>query len=284
VAASGIKIIRFTGGEPMLRSDLFVLMRYAKDKKLEVRLNTNASLVNNDNVGRFRGILDNVLIPIEGWSSRKEEEITGHRNALDMKIKAVKLFKKAGIPVVRVGTVATGENIVDLDKLAKLILSLPIDEWELYRPIFFRGSVQSITNEDVDRLIRKIVELYLKTGKRAKIANALPFCATDKPHIVSAFSSGALFDDGHNRLVVDPRGFMKPHYFMDKNIGDPLSILAAWNHPFMKKMRDLKFLPQECGDCVFKYKCRGGSRSEAKMAYGRYDSPDPLARMNFKSQ
>ncbi len=42
---AGIKIVKVTGGEPLLRKDIFSLLKYAKEKGLEVRLNTNASLI-----------------------------------------------------------------------------------------------------------------------------------------------------------------------------------------------------------------------------------------------
>ncbi len=95
-------------------------------------------------------------------------------------------------------------------------------------------------------------------------------------NLLNSFSLGAIYDDGHSRFVIDPRGFAKPHYFIDENIGDPLDPLACWHHPFMEKMRNLEFLPFECENCIYKLKCRGGSRFSAKMAFGEFDKPDPL--------
>jgi len=129
-------------------------------------------------------------------------------------------------------------------------------------------------------LVEKIIDLRKKTNKNILIANALPFCAVNNMNTASSVCAGALFDDGHNRLVVDPRGFVKPHYFMDENLGDPLDIMSAWNHPFARKMRSMAFLPKECHNCRFAFKCRGGSRFEAKLLTGSYKSPDPLARLN----
>lgn len=278
IAESDIKIVRFTGGEPMLRPDIFELMEHAKAKKLEVRLNTNGSLINEHNIERLKGGLDNVLIPIEGYNKQGEARITGDQDALRKKIRAVLLLKRAGIPVVRIGTVATKENIVNLDKLAQLILKLPIDEWEMYRPISINADSQPITGKDVDTLVNKIIKLRKSSDKLISIANAIPFCAIDNPERPDKVSCGALYDDGHSRLVVDPRGYVKPHYFMDENVGGPLNILGAWSHSFMRKMRNLKFLPKECRECKYKFKCRGGSRYEAKLATGDYSALDPLAR------
>ena len=226
----------------------------------------------------MKGIVDNVLIPIEDYQGKKEELITGQANSLNQKIKAIKLLKKVKIPIVRVGTVALKENILNLERFAKFIFSLPIDEWELYRPISGRGSINTITRKDVNLLVEKLVKIRRKIKRLVFIANALPFCSINDLNKTNSVSRGALFDDGHKRITIDPRGFVKPHYFLNKNIGNPLDILSAWNRPFMKRMRNLKYLPKECASCNFRFKCRGGSRYEAKIAFDSYRALDPLAR------
>tara|TARA_Y100000031_G_scaffold60113_1_gene67916 strand:+ start:1 stop:1308 length:1308 start_codon:yes stop_codon:yes gene_type:complete len=267
IAQLGIKIVRFTGGEPLLRKDIFQLIKYAKDKELETRLNTNGLLINQEMIKKFGKALDNVLVSIDDCS-----------NSLDKKIKAIKLLKKEEIPVVRVGTVATKENILNFDKIAELICDLSIDEWEFYRPIPINKK-EELDSKLVNLLVEKIIDLRRETAKAVFIANALPFCAIKDLNKINSVSKGGLFDDGHTRLVVDPRNFVKPHYFIDENIGQPLDILKAWQGPFMKKMRNLEYLPEKCHNCNFVFKCRGGSRQIAKMVHGEYNKMDPLMRI-----
>jgi radical SAM protein with 4Fe4S-binding SPASM domain len=279
-----IKIIRFTGGEPLLRKDIRELMAYAKSKDLEVRLNTNASLVTKEFAESLKGILDNVLIPIESFTDQKETEITGFTGALFQKIKAIEYFHKAGIPVVRVGTVATKYNIENFEKLAGLILEFPVKIWEFYRPISTdrNNAASSFDRQDVQDLVKNITKQRQKSDKNIIIANALPFCAISNPQTPAFISSGALFDEGHSRMVIDPKGFVKPHYFIDRNIGDPLDLETAWNDEFMVKMRKLQFLPEQCSNCLYQRKCAGGSRFEAEMRTGDQTAPDPLADLANK--
>lgn len=277
IAKLGIKIIRFTGGEPLLRSDIFELMIYAKKLGLEVRLNTNGSLINIKTARKLSGLVDNVLIPIESWNEKSEDKITGYKNSLPKKIQAIKLLKKNKIPIVRVGTVATKTNIKNFDKLAKLILNLPINEWEFYRPINL-DKKSELNKKDIESLVNKIINLRKKTGKNIMVSNAIPFCAIKEKYKLNLISCGALFDEGHGRLIIDPRGFVKPDYFLNINIGDPLEIKKAWGHPVLKKIRGLNYLPKKCQPCRFKYKCRGGSRYVAKVASGDLFGQDPLIR------
>ena len=276
VKKAKIKMVRFTGGEPLLYPGIIELMRYAKNKNIEVRLNTNGSLIDSKMAKKFKGIVDNILIPIESWSNAKEDKITGFRNALKKKIEAVKFLKNAHIPVVRIGTVATRDNIKNFQKIYDLVRSLPVDEWELYRPVM---ADSELARSDIEKLVAKIIQVRKKTSVPISLANAIPFCAVRNKNKINSISSGALYDEGHRRLVVDARGFVKPHYFINKNVGDPLDILSAWNHPFMRKMRQLKFVPRECKKCLFVFKCRGGSRFLAYSRSGKYNSRDPLAKL-----
>lgn len=252
IAEAGIGIIRFTGGEPLLYPDLRELIQYSKNLNLSVWLNTNGSLINKDNAPWLAASVENILIPIESYSFDRESEITGFKNSLEKKIQTIKLLKSAGIKTLRVGTVALPENIADFDKLKELVLSLPIDEWEFYNPV--GGGLDKNQAED---LADKILAARLEHPQLISIANALSFCLIDDPQKLNLVCQGALFDDGHSRLVIDPRGFVKPHYFVNENLGDPRDILAAWQQPAMKARRNLENLAEKCLGCRFKYKCRG---------------------------
>ncbi|MDD5145928.1 MAG: radical SAM protein [Candidatus Pacebacteria bacterium] len=275
ICKSGIKIVRFTGGEPLLRKDILSLMSYAKNRGLEVRLNTNSLLINKDNAKKIADTVDNVLIPLEATSDKEEAEITGELDSFSRKIKAIRLLKKHKTKIVRAGTVATKKNIKDLEKFFKLVLDLKLDDWEVYRPIPTKDNKEFWSKKDVKILTDKLIKFREISGKTFFIANSVPFCSYDK-NKVNSVSSGALPEDGHIRFAIDPRGFAKPHYYFNKNIGNPLDLMSCWNNQFMKKIRNLEFIPKKCKNCSFLEKCRSGSRYIAKVTNGIYKSKDPL--------
>lgn len=277
----GVKIVRFTGGEPLLRPDIFELCKYAKAKKLEVRLNTNGSLITKTNVKQIVKYVDNILLPIESASNVEEEKITNYKNSLAIKIKAINLLKKNKMKVIRIGTVATESNINNFNKLAKKIISLPIDEWEFYRPICqSKNKLKEIKNKSIEKLIDCILSLRSKTDVLISFASALPLCSVKKTNGLNSVYTGAIFDEGQSRMVIDPRGFIKPHYFINKKIGKAPNIIEAWNNGYMEKIRNLFFIPSECRSCRFKFKCRGGSRYNAQLATNKFNGLDPLADPN----
>jgi len=273
--SSGIKIIRFTGGEPLLRKDIWGLAEYVKKKDIELRLNTNGTLIKNlSTAKKIAKYFDNLLLPIQ------YTDIFLKNADAQAKFKAIYLLRRAGVKVIRIGTVATKEVIQNLDKVFNFVDFLPVDKWELYRVIATPKNKRSFTRKNVKDLVEGLIKIKNKTDKIINLINAIPFCSYD-PEKIQQVAIGADAVDGHERLAVDPRGFAKPIYYMRENIGDPTDILSCWNHPFMKKMRNLEFVPKECKKCVFLEKCKGGCRFSAFIVNGKYNSPDPL--MNSKN-
>ncbi len=270
----GVPAIRFSGGEPLLRKDLFELMEYARSRNLRVWMNTNAALVTEDVVRKLEKYVENVLIPLNGYDSQSDFIWTSTKNSFRDKIRGMRLLRKSSIRIVRSGTVATPENIKNLEKIYAIIKSEKLDGWEVYRPVPIK---EDLAEFDVQALVGKLARLSADFGKLIQIANAVPLCSHD-PEKLDAFCAGAKYDDGHSRITVDPRGFAKPGYFLDVNIGDPRHIEKCWNNDFMKKVRQLKFANDKCKDCSYLDKCKGGLLYAAKLVNGSYSALDPLAR------
>ena len=65
--ASGVRVLILSGGEPLLRSDIFQLSDYARDKGFYVALSTNGTLINEDNIEQIVAArYDYVGISIDG--------------------------------------------------------------------------------------------------------------------------------------------------------------------------------------------------------------------------
>jgi len=284
-ADAKIRNIRFTGGEPLLHPDILEILEFAKSLNFsQVRLNTNASLIDRKMAEKLVRCIDNFLIPLESSNDEKEREICGRKNVFEEKLAAIRHLKKAGAGMVRVGTVATKSAIEEFEQIEKLVSDLGADRWELFRPIPFTQEGDIIDRSDVEILVKKLSNARKKEKNRNYlIANALPFCAIRDLNLMNSVSLGSFYDDGHSRFIVDPRGFSKPHYFIDENIGNPLDPLSCWQNTFMKKMRTLQFLPSSCRNCHFQFKCRGGSRKTAMLINGSYDAIDPLAKENSQN-
>jgi radical SAM protein with 4Fe4S-binding SPASM domain len=247
-------------------------MAYAKAKGLRVWLNTNGSLITENIVRDLEQYVEDVLLPFNGHDAESDKRWTNTYGSFDAKVRAAHLLCRSKIPVVRAGTVATPQNIDSLDTIFSVVQDCGISTWEVYRPV---SHAPGDTTFDAGLLYQKLVRLSMVYGKLIPIANAFPFCCSE-PQKLALVSTGACYDDGHTRLVIDPAGFAKPSYFIHKDMGDPRDIGACWNHSFMKQMRTLALVPDCCRRCAWLTKCKGGSRYAANLVSSSSLAPDPL--------
>lgn len=276
VAKSNIKKIRFSGGEPFLRTNLPELINYAYDKNLTIWLNSNAINISNKTIKKIENKVEDILISFNGFNQESEKKWT-NSNTFNQKLKTIKQLRKSKIPYLRAGTIATKSNIENLEKIYKIIKQTKLNSWEIYRPITIKKTDKQI---DIKLLLKKLQKLSIDFNKIIPIANAIPLCADNQKNM-NKYCVGSQFDDGHSRIIIDPTGYAKPSYFINENIGNPLKLKDCWNHPFMKKMRNLKFLPRNCEGCTYIQKCKGGSRYIAHLIHNNYKEKDPL--MNIKN-
>ncbi len=272
IAEAGIKTVRFTGGEPLLRNDLPELFEYARKKGLIIRLNTNASLIDKKKAELIHEFVDDVLISFNGYDNESDEAWTRLKTSFTRKMSGLSLLNPDKLSI-RAGTVLTSANIIHLEKIFEQIKRSPVTQWEVYRPV--TPTIVEPLKEEIGTVVDKLIQLSVKFKSVVKIANAIPFCIHDR-EVMNELCLGAVADDGHSRMVADPRGFLKPSYFINENLGAPEHILEGWNHPFMKSMRELKFVPEKCHGCAYLSKCKGGSRFKAHSVYKSYSALDPL--------
>ncbi len=272
---NGVDIIRFTGGEPLLRKDLFVLARHAKSIGMDVLLNSNGTLIDKKAAVRIGRYIDNLLISLNSFSPESEARLGGTAESFRRKIDSFRMVRKTGIWMLRAGTVATPENITNLDYFTAIVQELDLDHWGLYRTIPTTKQHATSSVKGLKALVDRLININRTSGTNYVIANPIPFCFYDAARVESV-SLGGITDDGHSRFVIDPRGFAKPSYYIGENIGNPLDIMGCWNSDLMLKLRYLRFVPDACRQCDYLWKCKGGSRFIAKLVGGDYSSPDPL--------
>ena len=267
-----IKYLRFTGGEPLLRKDIIKLLRYAKSNKFYVFLNTNGTMIDKELIKELEKYVDNILV---SFCSLKRD-LLEQEALLNNKLRGIRILKRSKIPFLRIGIVVSKSIIDNMHNFLTLVNSLGINNVEFYRPIISRARVKSfsdfdITKQDILKLL-DYMPILNNNGINAYFANPIPFCIT-KNQTKKIHFRGAKLDDGHCRLVFDSKGYYKPSYSIDINLG--YSIRTAWSHPFIKKINSLNYLSNKCSLCKYLKWCLGGSRYLAKEYCGDYFAPDP---------
>lgn len=124
-------MVAVTGGEPLLRKDLFEVMGYAHELGFPWGIVTNGMLVDPDIVEKcHKAGMGTVTVSVDGLKEAHEYIRKG--GSFERTIDALRLFKESGhFSVVQATTCVSQYNIGDLGGLHELFSRMSIDEWRL---------------------------------------------------------------------------------------------------------------------------------------------------------
>jgi radical SAM protein with 4Fe4S-binding SPASM domain len=124
-------MVAVTGGEPLLRKDLFDVMGYAHALGFPWGMVTNGMLVDNEVIENCREAgMSTVTVSVDGLGEAHEYIRKG--GSFERTIEALKLLKDSGhFSVVQATTCVSQYNIGDLQGLYELFSRMGIDEWRL---------------------------------------------------------------------------------------------------------------------------------------------------------
>ena len=179
IAAMGVPIFVFTGGDPMKRKDVFELIRYAADKGVQVALTPSATpLLTREAIFKLKEAgLVRLGISLDGSTPEINDTFRGLPGAYARTIQAIEWANEAGIPI-QVHTTISRHNANDLDSLCALFERLAIVMWN----VFFLVPVGRGQLDDL--LTRRGVRAGLRQDLRAIPPRQLP----DQDHRGDALS------------------------------------------------------------------------------------------------
>lgn len=129
LAALGVKWIAFTGGEPLVRSDIFELMAAAVELGIEVRLITNGTLINPATVEKLAALnVGIVSVSIDGTC--EQHNIIRGADCFDECCNALKMLHLAGIPTA-VNTTLVKDTLRLLPQLKQELARCGVSAWQL---------------------------------------------------------------------------------------------------------------------------------------------------------
>ena len=145
-ARLGTPGIGFTGGEPLLRKDIFELLAYAKALGMITHLNTNGYFLDDKAVDNIlKAGVDSLNISLDGARSATHDAIRGFSGAFDRAIDAIGRIcaarDKAGAHL-RIKTVAVinEENVDEVEDMVTLAEELKVDCIEFIPRQAFSGN------------------------------------------------------------------------------------------------------------------------------------------------
>lgn len=127
---NGCKLIKITGGEPLLRKDLFELLAFCKKLNIEVCLLTNGTLINKKNVKLLKNFVSEVGVSLDGPDPEVNDKIRG-KGTFKKIVRALSLLLAEKIPTSLYITFNM-QNFCFLEETIRLATGMGIKQIRIY--------------------------------------------------------------------------------------------------------------------------------------------------------
>jgi len=301
LADFGVPVLLFSGGEPIMRPDLFELVAHARSRQIRAVISTNGTLINDSVALKLHDAgLSYVGVSLDGLSAR-HDEFRGVQGAFDRALQSIRACRDAGVKVGLRFTI-TRENADQIPGIFELIEQEKIPRICFYHLVYTgRGAElknldlsHSQAREMMDFIIDSTaalherghkaevltvdnhadgVYLYLrmlkeKSDRAAKVLELLKMNGGNN----SGIGIGCVSWDG----TVYPDQFWRHHPLgnvKQKTFGE---IWTDQNEQLLTQLHNRKdLLKGRCGRCKWKSICNGNFRVRAEAIHGDVWAEDP---------
>jgi heme b synthase len=293
IAESAKPIIILTGGEPLLREDIWSIARHGSEAGLRVVMATNGTLVTPVAVERMKSSgIQRVSISLDGGSAEQHDRFRNVPGAFDRALAGIAALKKGGVEF-QINTTVTRHNAGDLREILDLAVGLGAVAYHLFL-LVPTGRAKELVDQEIGAVeYEDLLRWFLDAGKRAPIH----LKATCAPHYYrilrqAAHKKGEKVDystygldavtrgclGGTAFCFISHRGVMQPCGYLELDCGDLRrhSFGEIWNgSEIFKTLRDYSAYKGKCGRCEYLRYC-GGCRARAYEASGDFMAEEPL--------
>ncbi len=288
-------VVVLSGGEPLLRRDIFDIAQYGTEKGLRMCLATNGTLVTEDICEKIKSSGIRIIsLSLDGASEETHDDFRKEKGAFTGTMNAAKLFKKHGIEFL-INSSFTKRNQKEIPKVYKLAKELGATAWYMFM-IVPTGRGEEIMNELISKEdYEELLEWHYHMEKKEKEMLVRPTCAPHYYRVVLQqakeegekyerrslkFSTGGAKGCIAGQLIalIDVDGNVLPCSYFPKFAGNlrekPFKEIWEKSELF-RELRDFKKYKNKCGACEFINVC-GGCRARAYSVYGDYLEEEPF--------
>ncbi len=280
IARAGFKIMIFSGGEPLLREDIFELVAYANQLGMRSVLGTNGTLLTPDKIQALKKVgLRRIGISLDSVSPAKHDEFRGQVGAWEKTVQAMEDCVRLQLPF-QVHTTVTTNNADELEEL----IDFAVTQHAIAHHFFFlvptgRGEQIEQTSLHATAYEEALTRLLYKqqtTNIEIKPTCAPQFIRIAKQlGIKTRFQHGCLA--GLAYCIINPSGKVQPCAYLQKEIGDirekPFD--EIWRtSTVLRELRSQEYIGK-CGKCSYRTTCSGCRARAAFYHAGNYMAPEP---------
>jgi heme b synthase len=293
VSAFASPIVILTGGEPLLRPDIFDIAAYGTQKGLRMVLATNGTLLDAHAGRRFKESgIQRVSISIDGATALSHDSFRQVEGAFEGALRGIEFLKIAGVDF-QINTTITRVNLRELAAIQSLAVRLGAVAHHIFLLVpTGRGKdfkEQEIAAEEYEQTLNWFYDQNKKVPLQLKATCAPHYhriirqramqegqTVTVKTHGMDAVSRGCLGGTGF--LFVSHVGQVQPCGYLELDCGNvrERQLKEIWQHSeILTRLREVDCYKGKCGVCEYRRVC-GGCRARAYEATGDYLEAEPL--------
>ena len=292
---AGVKVVIISGGEPLIREDIFEIAEIFNRNGFITTLSTNGLLIDEKNIDKIKESFSYVGISIDG-DEETHDRFRGMKGAFKKSLNSIRLVRDAGIKVgIRFTLTSATEKslpfifeLAEREKIPKVYIS----------HLVYSGRGRFLNQIDKSRYIEVVKFIISKAFEY--VENNIPIDIVSGNNEADAVILYEFFKErfpeksevmyknllrwGGNQAGVrifdiDYMGNVKPDTYFpyilgniyEKNFYDIVS-----SNSFIEKLKEHpRKIKGKCERCEYIKICNGNSRSRAYAVYGDYFAEDP---------
>ncbi len=274
------KIMIFSGGEPLLREDIFELVEYAASQGLRPVFGTNGILLTSDVVKKLKesGALA-MGISLDSISPEEHDRFRGVPDGFSKTVEGMKNCREMGLRF-QIHTTVMDWNYDEIEQITDLAVELGASAHHIFflvptgRGAFLASGIMSA--KKYEQILERIMDRQKDIPIELKPTCAPQFMRIAKQKgMKMRFTRGCIA--GISYCLVGPTGNVQPCAYMDMNLGNirEMPFTEIWrNSPVFDKLRTMDY-SGKCGICDYKDVCGGCRARTAYYHKGDYMASEP---------
>lgn len=295
----------FTGGDCMMREDLFDLAEYAVKKGMRVSMTPSATAnVTKERMERAKNVgLSRWGFSLDGPTPEIHDHFRGTSGSFDLTIEKIKYLNELDMPL-QINTVISRYNYDHLEQMAELVKDLKAIMWYIFLLVpTGRGQEDAcITPAEHEKVFRWLYDLSKTAPYDIKTTAAQHYrrvvlqqkarehkieagniryedtITTDHASVIDGLKRAPKgVNDGNGFIFISHTGDVLPSGLLPIKVGNvreqPLKEIYR-ESPVLKELRNPDLYKGKCGVCEYRFVC-GGSRSRTYAVTGDYLESEP---------
>ena len=292
IASISKPVIILTGGEPLLRSDIFDLAKYGTNKGCRMVMATNGTLITGEAIKAMKASgIQRISISLDGPDAETHDAFRKVEGSFKGSLQGIEMAKKGDLEF-QINTTITQANL----HLIPDILRLAVDLGAIALHIFLlvpmgRGKElkdQEISGLDYEKTLHWFYDQIDKVPLQLKATCAPHYYRilrqrakkegkkiTPKEFGLDAMTRGCL--GGISFCFISHVGQVQPCGYLEVNCGNvrEMPFQEIWSSSeVFQRLRNINGYQGKCGRCEFKKVC-GGCRARAYEISGDYMAEEP---------